>query len=61
MGKNSPLISEFETEEQEAGHTRWLKAKVAAALRDSRPAVAHEDVMAEAEAIVATSESRTDR
>lgn len=53
MSKNSPLISEFETDEQEAEHSRWLKAKVTAALSDKRPAVAHEGVMAEAESLIA--------
>lgn len=40
----SPLVSEFETLEQEAAHTRWLQAKVAASLADPRPAIAHDEV-----------------
>jgi hypothetical protein len=33
----SPLVSEFETEEQEASYTAWLQAKVQASLDDPRP------------------------
>lgn len=40
----SPLVSEFETVEQETAHTRWLQAKVAASLADPRPAIAHDEV-----------------
>ena len=40
----SPLVSEFESAEQEASHTAWLKAKVAASLADPRPAIPHDEV-----------------
>ena len=40
----SPLVSEFETAEQEAAYTAWLQAKVAASLADSRPALPHDEV-----------------
>lgn len=43
----SPLVSEFETEEQEASYTAWLKAKVAASLNDTRPNIPHDQVMTE--------------
>ena len=43
----SPLVSEFETLEQEASYTAWLQAKVAASLADPRPAIPHDAVMAE--------------
>ena len=33
----SPLVSEFESAEQEASYTAWLQAKVAASLADPRP------------------------
>jgi hypothetical protein len=39
-----PLVSEFETTEQEASYTAWLQAKVAASLADSRPAVPHDEI-----------------
>ena len=48
----SPLVSEFETAEQEASYTAWLQAKVAASLADPRPAVAHDEVMAEMDALI---------
>jgi len=40
----SPLVSEFETAEQEASYTTWLQAKVAASLADARPAISHDEV-----------------
>jgi hypothetical protein len=43
----SPIISEFESEEQEASYTSWLKAKVKASLEDPRPSIPHDEVMAE--------------
>lgn len=40
----SPLVSEFETAEQEASYTAWLQAKVAASLADPRPVIPHDEV-----------------
>lgn len=40
----SPLVSEFETDEQEASYTAWLQAKVEASLADPRPAIPHDEV-----------------
>ena len=40
----SPLVSEFESTEQEASYTAWLRAKVAASLADPRPAIPHDEV-----------------
>ncbi|MDP1656719.1 MAG: stability determinant [Hylemonella sp.] len=54
----SPIVSEFETEEQEASYTAWLKAKVQASLDDTRPSVPHDQVMAEMEAIIAEAEKK---
>ena len=48
----SPLVSEFETVEQEASYTAWLQAKVAASLADPRPAIPHDEVMAEMDALI---------
>lgn len=48
----SPLVSEFETTEQEASYTDWLRAKVAASLADPRPAIPHDEVMAEMDALI---------
>ena len=48
----SPLVSEFETIEQEASYTEWLRTKVAAGLAVPRPAVLHDEVMAEMDALI---------
>ncbi|MDR2195690.1 MAG: hypothetical protein LBE50_03675 [Gallionellaceae bacterium] len=47
-----PRISEFETAEQEAHYTAWLKAKVAASLADPRPAIPHDEVMVEMDKLI---------
>ena len=48
----SPLVSEFETAEQEASYTAWLQAKVAASLADPRPPIPHNEVVAEMDALI---------
>ncbi|EBB6195698.1 TPA: antitoxin [Salmonella enterica] len=48
----SPIVSEFETAEQEASYNEWLRAKVAASLDDPRPAIPHDEVMAEIDALI---------
>lgn len=40
----SPIVSEFETVEQEAAYSAWLQAKVAASLADPRPPIPHDEV-----------------
>ena len=39
-----PIVSEFETPEQEASYTVWLQAKVAASLADPRPGIPHDEI-----------------
>lgn len=53
----SPLVSEFETEEQEASYTAWLRSKVAASLADQRPNIPHDEVMAEMDALITKAEA----
>ena len=48
----SPIVSEFDTPEQEASYTAWLKAKVHASLSDPRPNIPHDQVMAKARAVL---------
>ncbi|WP_433766529.1 type II toxin-antitoxin system RelB family antitoxin [Pseudomonas putida] len=48
----SPLVSEFETEEQAASYDRWFRAKVQASLDDPRPSIPHDQVMAEMRALL---------
>lgn len=48
----SPMVSEFETVEQETGYDRWFRARVAASLADEQPVVPHDQVMAELDEIL---------
>ncbi len=54
----SPMGSEFETEAQAASYAPSVKAKVQESLDDPRPGIAHDQVMAEMEAIIVEAESR---
>lgn len=58
MTKLSPIVSEFETEEEAAAHDAWVRAKVAAALADTRPPIPHDQVMAEMKAIIEAKRNR---
>ena len=49
----SPIVSEFETTEQENSYNEWLRAKVASSLADPRPSSPHDEVMAEMENLIA--------
>jgi hypothetical protein len=53
MNEYSPMVSEFESEEQEQSYLRWLKAKVEASRTDPRPPVPHDEAMARIRAILA--------
>jgi hypothetical protein len=44
----SPLVSEFETEEQETSYITWLQAKIQASLDDQRPNIPHDKVLTKA-------------
>ncbi len=48
----SPLVSEFETDEKEARYTAWLKTKVERSRSSTRPLISHDQVMAEARALI---------
>jgi hypothetical protein len=58
MNAHSPIVSEFETPEQAAAYEQWLKAKVAASLADTRPPLAHDEVMSEIRAIIEDTKQR---
>ncbi len=49
---NSPLVSEFETVEQEASYNAWLNAKVKASLEDPRLGIPHDQVMEKVRAML---------
>ncbi|QTD35412.1 type II toxin-antitoxin system RelB family antitoxin [Pseudomonas fluorescens] len=48
----SPIVSDFESEEQAASYDRWFRAEVQASIDDSRPNIPHEQVMAEIQALM---------
>ena len=50
MTKLSPIVSEFETEEDAAAYDAWFRAKVAQSLADPRPPVPHDEAMARIDA-----------
>ena len=52
MNDYSPIVSEFESEEQEQSYLRWLEAKVAASRADPRPSIPHDQVMAKIDRII---------
>ena len=54
----SPIISEFDTDEQAAHHDKWFKAQVTASIEDDQPCLPHDQVMAELEAIISEAEQQ---
>jgi len=46
VNEYSPIVSEFESQEQEKSYLRWLQAKVAKSRADPRPPVPHDEAMA---------------
>ena len=58
MNEHSPIVSEFDTREEEAAYIEWLRAKVAASLADPRPPVPHDQAMAEIRDIIAKAGTR---
>jgi hypothetical protein len=48
----SPIVSEFETEEQEANYDQWFRAKVQEALRSEKPRLPHDAAMAKVQAML---------
>ncbi|EJL99334.1 antitoxin [Pseudomonas sp. NPDC086112] len=56
----SPIVSEFETEEQAASYDRWFRAKVQASLDDPRPNVPHDQVMADMRSLLEAKRNKRD-
>jgi len=46
----SPIVSEFETEEQAASYDRWFRAKVLEAINSTNPRLPHDEAMAKVQA-----------
>lgn len=53
-----PLISEFATDEEANSYDCWFRAKVQAAIDSKEPRIPHDQVMAQAEAVMAGIKSR---
>jgi hypothetical protein len=47
-----PIVSEFDTEEQAASYDRWLLAKVQKAQENVKALIPHDQVMAQARALI---------
>ena len=58
MTKLSPIVSEFETEEEAEAYDKWFRAKVEASLADPRPSIPHEVVMSQARALLQSKASK---
>lgn len=56
--KLSPIVSEFETQEQADSYDRWFRAKVEAAMNSTKPKTPHDEVMAGARQIIAQAKAR---
>jgi len=52
MARLSPIVSEFDTDEEASSYDRWFRARVTASLADPRPPVPHDEVMAEMEMLI---------
>ena len=48
----SPIVSEFETEEQETSYNLWFKAKVEKALHSEKHRLPHDAAMAKVQAML---------
>jgi hypothetical protein len=48
----SPIVSEFETEEQEASYDQWFRAKVEEALHSENPRLPHDAAMVKVQAML---------
>ena len=53
MAKLDPIVSEFESDEAAEAYDVWFRAKVQEALDSDEPDIPHEQVMADARAIIA--------
>ena len=52
MGKLHPIVSEFETEEDEAAYDAWFREQVETALKSKGPFIPHDQVMARVKATI---------
>jgi hypothetical protein len=52
MAKLDPIVSEFATDEEAESYDLWFRAQVEEGLRSKGPWIPHEQVMANARAII---------
>ena len=57
----SPIVSEFETQEQADSYDRWFCEKVQRSLDNPGPGVPHDEVMAKMDAIIEGAERNSRR
>ena len=48
----SPIVSQFDTEEQEASHDQWFRAKVEEAMRSEKPRPPQDAAMVKVQAML---------
>jgi hypothetical protein len=48
----SPIVSEFDTQEQADSYDHWFRAKVQAAIDDPRPSIPHDLAMAKVQVLL---------
>lgn len=48
----SPIVSQFDTEAQEASHDQWFRAKVEEAMHSEKPRLPHDAAMTKVQAIL---------
>jgi hypothetical protein len=53
-----PIVSEFATAEEAEAYDQWFREKVRRSMADTRPRIAHDEVMAEMEEIILEAEKR---
>lgn len=46
----SPIVSEFETDEQAASYDQWFRVKVLEAMNSDKPRLPHDEAMAKVQA-----------
>ena len=47
-----PIVSHFDTEEEEASHDQWFRAKVEEAMRSGKPRLPHDAAMIKVQALL---------
>ena len=49
---HSPIVSEFETSDQEASYNQWFRTRVEEALHSDKPRLPHDVAMAKVQAML---------